>query len=86
MTTITELEAQLNDLSPVVRAQALDALIALDVPPKAKQEAVNLHCHTFFSFNAFGYSPSGLAWLAKRRGLRCWALWISMCLMVWKSS
>ena len=70
MTTITELEAQLNDLSPVVRAQALDALIALDVPPKVKQEAVNLHCHTFFSFNAFGYSPSGLAWLAKRRGFK----------------
>ncbi len=28
---------------------------------------VNLHCHTFFSFNAHGYSPTSLAWLAKRR-------------------
>lgn len=27
-----------------------------------------MHCHTFFSFNAYGYSPAGLAWLAKRRG------------------
>jgi hypothetical protein len=29
-----------------------------------------MHCHTFFSFNAYGYSPTALAWLAKRRGLR----------------
>jgi hypothetical protein len=33
-------------------------------------EVANLHCHTFFSFNAYGYSPSGLAWLAKRRGFK----------------
>ena len=29
---------------------------------------VNMHCHTFFSFNAYGYSPAALAWLAKKRG------------------
>jgi hypothetical protein len=27
-----------------------------------------MHCHTFFSFNAYGYSPTGLAWLAKKYG------------------
>ncbi len=27
-----------------------------------------MHCHTFFSYNAYGYSPSGLAWLAKKNG------------------
>jgi hypothetical protein len=27
-----------------------------------------MHCHTFFSFNAYGYSPSGLAWLGRRNG------------------
>ena len=31
-------------------------------------DVVNLHCHTFFSFNAYGHSPASLAWLAKRRG------------------
>lgn len=31
---------------------------------------VNLHCHTFFSFNAFGHSPSALAWLGKCQGFR----------------
>jgi len=30
---------------------------------------VNLHCHTFFSYNTYGYSPSKFAWLARRRGL-----------------
>jgi len=30
---------------------------------------VNLHAHTFFSYNAYGYSPSKFAWLARKRGL-----------------
>ena len=42
----------------------------MEIQPGARQQAVNLHCHTFFSFNAFGYSPSGLAWLAKRLGYK----------------
>ena len=29
-----------------------------------------MHCHTFFSFNGYGYSPTALAWLGKRRGFR----------------
>ncbi|MCB0130129.1 MAG: hypothetical protein KDD78_04750, partial [Caldilineaceae bacterium] len=28
--------------------------------------AVNMHCHTFYSFNAYGLSPMALAWLARR--------------------
>lgn len=31
--------------------------------------AVNLHSHTFFSYNAYGYSPSKFAWLARKAGL-----------------
>ena len=30
---------------------------------------VNLHCHTFFSYNSYGYSPSRFSWLAKKHGL-----------------
>ncbi len=30
---------------------------------------VNIHCHTFFSYNTYGYSPSKFAWLARKRGL-----------------
>ena len=31
--------------------------------------ALNLHAHTFFSYNPYGYSPSHYAWLAKKAGL-----------------
>ncbi|MBN1246209.1 MAG: hypothetical protein JXC32_01060 [Anaerolineae bacterium] len=71
---ITALEEQLNHFDPSARAQALDALLALvadgtlTLPPA--DEVANMHCHTFFSFNGYGYSPTGLAWLAKRRGYK----------------
>jgi hypothetical protein len=68
--TTRQLEAQLNDFLPAKRTQALQALIASGEPAGAPQPAVNLHCHTFFSFNAFGYSPTGLAWLARQRGFK----------------
>jgi hypothetical protein len=71
---IEGLEARLNDYSPAVRAQALVELDELAgrglVPLEQVTEIANLHCHTFYSFNAYGYSPSGLAWLAKRRGFK----------------
>lgn len=70
METLTRLEAQLNDFSPARRLQALESLIAAGEPPATERLAVNLHCHTCFSFNAFGFSPSGLAWLARRHGFR----------------
>jgi hypothetical protein len=65
---MTDLETQLNDFSPLKRAEALEALIAADAQPPLEQDVVNLHCHTFFSFNAYGYSPMALAWLAKQKG------------------
>jgi len=52
---------------------ALAELVALadrgEVACAPEHGAVNLHCHTFFSFNAYGHSPASLAWLAKKRGL-----------------
>jgi hypothetical protein len=35
-------------------------------PPKP---ILNLHCHTFYSYNAYGYSPSSFAWRARKAGL-----------------
>ena len=71
---VERLEADLNDFSPAVRKSALLKLEDLacrgEVPLELVAEIANLHCHTFFSFNAYGYSPSGLAWLAKRRGFK----------------
>lgn len=72
MKNIPELELQLNDNSPIARAAALKELRDImeqgGVRPEPERPVVNMHCHTFFSFNAYGYSPSALAWLARRRG------------------
>lgn len=66
-------EQELDSFDARVRQRALAALHGmaragrLALPPPG--EAVNLHYHTFFSYNAYGYSPSRIAWLARRRGL-----------------
>lgn len=68
MLTISDLEAQLNDFRPGLRSHALQSLLTrqLEHPPAA--EVANMHCHTFFSFNAYSYSPTALAWLGRQRG------------------
>ncbi len=68
------LEQQLNQFDFAARTQALTDLKgladsgALTLPDAA--EVANMHCHTFFSFNAYGHSPSSLAWLARQRGFK----------------
>lgn len=72
-TTRQVLELQLNDFDPVVRRDALETLWdrtrvgEIELPPQGR--AVNLHCHSFFSFNGYGYSPSAIAWKARMAGL-----------------
>jgi hypothetical protein len=71
---IDELESRLNHLNADVRAQALRELAVLAergmVALTAEAKVANMHCHTFFSFNAHGHSPASLAWLARRRGFK----------------
>jgi len=71
---IANLEAQLNDFSPRSRADALHALLELadagEITLPAPDDVVNMHCHTFFSYNGYGYSPTALAWLARRQGYK----------------
>jgi hypothetical protein len=71
---LDNLETKLNDFAPDVRTSALAELVSLAqqgaVPLEPEADVANMHCHTFFSFNAFGHSPTSLAWLAKRRGFR----------------
>jgi len=70
---ITDLEEKLDSFNAAQRREALEALAALarqgkiELPPPGRE--VNMHCHTFFSYNSYGYSPSKFAWLARRRGL-----------------
>lgn len=74
MDKLQELENQLNDFNLQVRSAALDTLIAMAqrglVQFAEEREVANMHCHTFFSYNGYGYSPTALAWLAKRRGYK----------------
>ncbi len=71
--TISELEEALNDFDAATRQSALRELARrvesgqVQVPPPKKE--VNLHYHTFFSFNAYGWSPSRIAWEARKYGL-----------------
>lgn len=70
----TDLEAKLNDLDPAQRLEALAELARraklADAPPPAATDLVNMHCHSLYSYNAYGYSPPALAWLAWQRGWR----------------
>ena len=71
---LTELETHLNDFSKSTRTSALRDLLSLaqenpDLLP-AEGSAINMHCHSFFSFNAYGFSPTALVWLAKKLGLQ----------------
>jgi len=74
LSRFTELDTKLNDFSLPVRAQALADFVQLaqqgDVSMVPETDLINLHCHTFYSYNAYGYSPTALAWLAKRSGFR----------------
>jgi len=69
---ITHLESRLNDFEPAVRAAALSDLLALSEAGQVElhvgSDVANMHCHTFYSFNAYGHSPTSIAWLARRSG------------------
>jgi len=70
---IEELEQKLDSFDAAERKDALIALckkveVGEITLPKAGTD-VNLHCHTFFSYNSYGYSPSRFAWLARKAGL-----------------
>lgn len=71
--SVEELADQLNSFNPTSRHEALTELARrlydhlIHVP--ASKNEVNLHYHTFFSYNAEGWSPSRVAWEAKNYGL-----------------
>ena len=70
---IEELERKLDSFNSDERKQALTELCEkaqagkIDLPQAGTD--VNLHCHTFFSYNTYGYSPTKFAWLARKAGL-----------------
>ncbi len=70
---IEELERKLDSFDPAERKEALLSLCEKvssgEVTLPQPGTDVNLHCHTFFSYNSYGYSPSKFAWLARKAGL-----------------
>ncbi len=70
---IEVLETWLDDFDWEKRKRAFLALLEAhkrgDIVFPSPRPLVNLHFHTFFSFNACGYSPLHIVWLSKKRGL-----------------
>lgn len=69
----TRLEQLLDSFDPGERREALEELVRRlklgQYPIQPEKEEVNLHYHTFFSFNANGWSPSRIAWESVKYGL-----------------
>ena len=67
------LEQKLDDFDLGVRLDALGAIAAKveagDLAVPDPTGAVNVHFHTFFSFNYRDYSPARIAWEARKIGL-----------------
>jgi len=70
---IAELEARLDAFDRAERDQALDDLVGLVKSGRIRfpepGPKVNLHAHSFYSYNAMGYSPTHVVWRARREGL-----------------
>lgn len=69
---LSRLEASLNSFDPELRRKALVELAGIrDAEGAAEYDLIrhNLHCHTFFSYNGYGYSPSYIAWWQAQEGL-----------------
>ena len=65
---------QLNSPNRHDRFSALNTLAAGSALASAPKPWVNMHMHTFFSFNGEGHSPTRLAWEAKQNGLHAAAI------------
>ena len=58
--------ARLNAFDATARGRALQRLLQEQSEANATPDRVaNMHCHSFYSYSGYGYSPSALAWLAR---------------------
>ena len=68
-----KIEEALDSFGAGERREALEGLWlkarAGEIELGAIGSQLNIHCHTFFSFNAYGYSPTRFAWKARKEGL-----------------
>ena len=59
--SLENLTPELNNFDPEVRQKALLAFADLPKPPLMVPPHVNMHCHTFYSYNGYDSSPSMIA-------------------------
>lgn len=65
-----ELENRLNSFSVQERKAALDEAASVSLQASDSTKGwFNLHCHSFYSYNGYGMSPSMIVWTAKKLGL-----------------
>ncbi len=68
---VKRMESDLNSFDPELRQKSLMKLKEFaaeeNIISAPKKVPYNLHCHTFCSYNGYGYSPSYIAWLACRK-------------------
>lgn len=71
---ITNLEKGLDANDPATRRKCLTTLMGIandgSFSLPQQKEIANLHCHTFYSYNAYGYSPTHIAWLGRKLGAK----------------
>jgi hypothetical protein len=70
MTSLEQLQTDLNSFDVQRRQQAVAQLAAGHYSSLALRDIANMHCHTFYSFNAYGHSPSSLVWLARQQAFK----------------
>jgi len=64
---LTQEEKYLNHFDISIRKKTLHSLLKTQpktLPSNTPTQLFNLHCHSFFSFNAYGLSPTALVWKA----------------------
>ncbi|HCE46257.1 MAG TPA: hypothetical protein DET40_22150 [Lentisphaeria bacterium] len=69
MKDIFTLKEKLNSFDLKERHEALRRLMLISLGPEKQSDNVNMHIHSFFSFNAEGWSPTRIAWEAYEKGL-----------------
>ncbi|NLJ48745.1 MAG: hypothetical protein GX428_04040 [Candidatus Atribacteria bacterium] len=73
MNSVEKIESELDKFNVSDRKRAFLKLKTLVDQKKISlpnpSPKVNLHFHTFFSFNAYGYSPLHIIWRARKEGL-----------------
>ena len=59
----------LDSFDAQVRRAELERLVAAEAAPAIETD-LNMHFHSFYSYNAEGWSPSRIAWESRQRGLQ----------------